>query len=481
MLEALAAVQRKKPATFGAPGHHSGKGATRDVTRLIGARVFEADVLTLKGVDDRAERRRVRQTTEQLVAEAWGVDRCYLSSNGSTLSGQAAILACAGPGDTILMARNVHKSTVSAVIYAGLTPVILEPDQDAAWNIEHGVSIAEVERKLAAHPECKAAFIVSPTYYGVTSDVAGIAAACHRAGKPLIVDEAWGAMFPFSSDLPEPAIRLGADFSVASVHKTMGALTQASIMLHRSDLVDADRLDLAYDLLETTSPSVPIFASIDATRRHYALNGGKLVRSMLRLADAARKRLARIDGVRVMGAEVLNGAGAFGWDRSKLLFDIGDLGVNGYEADDWLMTERRVTAGLSDERRLLAIFGAGSGMRDGWALTSGVKALARRARKGWPGAKGAPADLPPLSALSTELAMRPSDAFFGRTENVPLGEAAGRIVAEMISPYPPGIPRLIPGERITPGHVSWLERSKAAGAFALDPADLTWATVRVAV
>lgn len=479
LLEALAEVQARKPSTYGAPGHHAGKGATRDVTKLIGSKVFAADVLTLKGVDDRRETKQVRQTAEQLAAKVWGANSCFFSSNGSTLSGQAAILACAGPGDKVLVARNAHKSTIAAAIYAGHDLVPLEPDQDAAWDIEHGISASEVERKLGAHPDAKAVFIVSPTYFGITSDIAAIAAVCHARSTPLIVDEAWGALFPFSSDLPEPAIRLGADLSVASVHKSMGALMQASIMLRRGNLVPADHLALTYDLLESTSPSVPIFASIDATRRHYALHGEGLLRTLLRRVRHVRRRIAGIEGVRVMGPEVLNGAGAFGWDETKILIDVSGLGVSGYEADDWLEKERNLTLGLCDDRKLFAIFGAGSGIKDAHALITGIEALARAAHNGSTSWGGPPIGLPPLDMLGTDMALRSAAAFFGNTEHVPLSDAAGRIVAEMVSPYPLGIPRLLPGQRISAAHVRYLEIAREAGAHAPDPSDIRLRTLLV--
>lgn len=479
ILETLAEAQSRKPSTYGAPGHHAGKGATHDITKLIGSKVFTADVLVLKGVDDRRESKRVRKRAEQLAAEAWGADLCFFSSNGSTLSGQAALLACAGPGDTVLVARNAHKSTISAAIYAGFDLVPLEPDQEPEWGIEHGISVAEVERKLDAHPAAKAVFVVSPTYFGVTSDIAGIAAACHRRGVPLIADEAWGAFFPFSTELPDPAVQLGADLSIASVHKTMGALTQVSVMLWRSDLVPADHLALTYDLLESTSACVPIFASMDETRRNYALHGERLIHTLLRRVYRVRKKLAAIDGVRVMGPEVLNGAGAFGWDPTKILIDVAGLGLSGYEADDWLEENRRLTVGLSDEHKVLAIFGAGSGVKDAHAILAGITALSHAVRHGELVGKGPPDDQPPLHALRTEMVMRPSQAFFGATEHVPLADAAGRVVSEMVSPYPPGIPRLLPGERITPAHVRYLETAMQAGAHAPDPSDMSLRTLRV--
>ena len=479
ILEALAAAKERSPTSFGVPGHKSGKGAPDDVKRLIGAEAFAADILTQKGLDDRRETEEVMQQAEHLAALAWGADYAYLSTNGTSLSNHAAFLAVAAPGDTVLVARNSHKSVVAGLILAGLRPVFLEPDVDEAWDVEHGIRAAEVERKLAEHPEAKGVFVVSPSFYGVSADLARLARVCHEHGKPLVVDEAWGPHYAFSPELPPAAIASGADLALGSIHKTLAGLQGASIMLLKSRLIAPDRFALSYDLFESTSPPVQVLATIDATRRQFARQGERLIGEMLARARRAREAIAAIEGVRVMGREILDGDARFALEDGKILFDIDGLGITGYAADDWLMAERNLSTGLSDDRHLLAIFTIGNDDASADELVDGVRALTDWARRGPGGGRGRPDGMPRRRDLGIEMAMTPTAAFFGRTEHVPLERAAGRVAAEMAAPYPPGVPRLVPGQRIAETHVAFLRLGKEAGLFSMGNSDKELDTLRV--
>jgi arginine/lysine/ornithine decarboxylase len=479
ILEALQTYLRASPISFEMPGHHAGRGAAHAITRLIGSKAFKADCTPLKGLDDRGERKRISHRAEALAAQLWGADECYFSTAGSTLSNQVALHAATNPGDTVLVSRNSHKSLIGSLIVAGVRPVFLEPVYDDRWDMGHGSSRAELTAKLDAHPETKAVFVIGPTYYGVAPDIAAMAEICHQRGVPLVVDEAWGPHFAFHPDMPRPAIRQGADMAVCSIHKTMAGLEQASIMLLKSKLISSERFNLAYDLHLTTSPSSLILASIDATRRQFAEDGEKLVQNTLDLARHAREELAAMDGFQVMGREVLDGDAAHALDETKVLIDISDLGVNGYEAEDWLIRNKKMTLGLSDERRMLLIFTVGTDRRSMKHMLSAFKDMAKWARDGAGDKKGYRGDLPHLSELKAELAMSPADAFFSATERVPLNAAAGRIAAEMISPYPPGIPRVLPGELISEAQVRYLEISMQLGTFPYDASDQDLQTVRV--
>src|SRR3954467_1414689 len=425
ILEALASYAQQSSISFGVPGHKSGQGAPEDIKRVVGEAAFTADATTQKGIDDRRETQRTMQRAEHLAAEAWGADVAYLSTNGTSLSNHAAYLSVAAPGDTVLVARNSHKSVTAGLILAGLRPVFLEPDHDESWDIEHGIPVAELERKLAAHPDAKGVFVVSPSYFGVVSNIGALAEACHRHGKPLVVDEAWGPHMAFHPELPQHAIAAGADLSLGSIHKTLAGLQGASIMLLKSRLVSAERFALSYDLFETPSPPVQVLASIDATRRQMALEGEAILGGLLARARRARAALAEIPGIRVLGREVLDGDARFALDETKVTLDISGLGITGYAAEDWLTETFSLSLGLSDDIHLLACFTLGNTDKETKALIEAMQALAAWA--GTQRGKGRPPGMPRRRDLPTTMAMTPAEAFFGRTEAVQLERAAGRI------------------------------------------------------
>jgi arginine/lysine/ornithine decarboxylase len=479
IVEALASYLGESFSSFGVPGHKGGKGAPADIYRLLGRYAFYADTTTQHGVDDRTESKKVLHKAESLAARAWGAKRCLFSTNGSSLSNHAVLLATANPGDTVLVSRNSHKSMIAALIIGGVRPVFLTPDYDPDWNVEHGIPVAEVERQLDAHPDAKGVFVVSPSFYGVTSDLKRIAKACHKRGVPLVVDEAWGPHYPFHPDMPTHALRCGADIAITSIHKTMAGLHQASILLWDSEIIPEDRFALCYDLFESTSPSVPILASIDATRRQFVKGGKDLLETLLKHARRAREEIGAIEGVRVMGKEILDGDARHEMEETKILLDVAGLRVSGYEADDYLSDEHKVSMGLSDEQHLLATFTIGNGRRDTNALISALQSLADWARDRTKRHDGVPKDLPRHDELGTKQVMTPSEAFFAPSEFVPLKRAAGRISSAMISPYPPGVPRVLPGERITESHIAYFEIARAAGMFPMDANDRTLREVRV--
>jgi len=476
ILDALAAIERRPVHGFGAPGHHQGATVPRELRRLLGRRVFEADVITPKGLDDRTEGAHVLQRAHEIAAEAWKADFCRFVTGGSTQSLHTALAAVARPGDTVLFAANVHKAERAHALAVGLHAAIVPVIVDDGWDIEHGVAPDALAAALDAHPDAKAFVVVSPSYYGVTGDIAALAELCHQRGVPLICDAAWGGAFAFCEALPHDPLTKGADVAVYSMHKTMGALTQGSALLARGELVDRQRLWMAFELFETTSPSVPILASLDSARREHAIAGEAMWTAVLARADSLKRKLARIDGVRVFGEDDLPPGAEL--DRTKVLVDVGGLGVSGYALDDWLVEHHRVSVGLSDARHLLAIVSPGTAARDVRALAKGLADAAGRIAAGTL-TLPPPGDAPPIAALTVEMAADPVAAFFGPAELVPIAAAAGRIAAETIAPAPPGVPRLVPGQRIGADHVAWLVAQRDAGAFFLDPIDPGEAMVRV--
>lgn len=477
LLEALKQLERRPIHGFGAPGHHQGNAVPKEAKALLGARVFAADVITPKGLDDRTEGAHVVQRAHELAAEAWQADFCRFVTGGSTQSLHTALAAVARPGETVLFAANVHKAERAHALATGLNAKIVPVIIDPHWDVEHGVAPADLRQALDDQPDAKAFVLVSPTYYGVTSDIAALAELCHARGIPLICDAAWGGAFAFCEALPHDPLTKGADIAVYSLHKTMGALTQGSALLAKGGIVDLQRLWLAYELFETTSPSVPILASLDAVRRDHATKGEALWQPVIDLAATLRKQLAGIDGLRSFDVSDLPIDSQL--DETKVLIDVSAWGVTGYALDDWLMANHRVSVGLSDARHLLAVLSLGTSARDVRALVKGLRDAAKQIRASTAGLPPAPETLPRIGTLSVTMHADPAAAFFGATELVRIEKAAGRIAAEMLAPAPPGVPRLVPGQLIEAAHVAWLVANRDAGAFFLDPVDPNERRLRV--
>ncbi len=473
ILDALAAVERGGIAGFGGPGHDEGRAASADVVALLGERAFQADVLTPKGLDDRTESFGVMQEAYRLAAEAWGADLCRFSTGGSTQSIQTAVAAVAGPGDTVLIAGNEHKAAFSTAVYAGVKLVAIPPVIDPGRDIEHGTDPETLARLLDLNPGSKAVLVISPTFFGVTSDIRALADVCHARGVPLIVDAAWGAAYPFCDRLPDNPMDLGADVMVVSVHKTMGALAQGSFMLVAGDLIDRERFVWAFEMLQCTSPSVPILASLDATRRAHAADGQRLWQRVVDLADSVRDRLASVDGISILGRDVIGGPGAHDLDATFLILDVRGLGMSGYEADEWLQAERKVSAVLGDLRHIGFSFSLGTTDADAERLVQGVRDLAAAAKAGDVRFHAVPDEAPDYASLAPTLlaapALPPPLAAAAKFDRVPYEQATGRIAGQSVAVVPPAIPRLLPGQLITAAHVAFLRANLNAGAFILDP------------
>ncbi|MGW7257522.1 aminotransferase class I/II-fold pyridoxal phosphate-dependent enzyme [Streptomyces sp. NPDC054834] len=477
VLEALAGYHREGRLSFTPPGHKQARGADPAVREVLGDAVFLGDVLASGGLDDRLQRGRVLERAEKLMADAVHAEHTFFTTCGSSLSVKAAMLAVAGPHERLLIGRDAHKSVVSGLVLAGIEPVWVEPRWDRERHIAHPPSAAEFEEAFAAHPDAKGALITSPTPYGACADLRAVAEVCHRRSRPLIVDEAWGAHLPFHPDLPSWAMDAGADVCVTSIHKMGSGLEQGSVFHLRGDLVPPELLKTRADLLGTTSPSVLIFAGLDGWRRQMALRGRELMDGALALAERVRAAVEELDGLHVDGRDDYCGPGlADDFDPLPCVIDVTGLGITGYHAADWLREHRAVDAHLTDHRRIGAQLTHADDAATADELLAALKDLVRAA----PELRPAPAvEVPPPSELRLEQAALPRDAFFGPTEDVPVTEAAGRVAAEMITPYPPGIPAVLPGERLTEPVLRYLRTGRAAGMNLPDPTDPALGTVRV--
>jgi arginine/lysine/ornithine decarboxylase len=464
VLDAIEKYRREDNYTFALPGHRLGLGIDDRTAAVLSRSAFEADVITAKqAVSD----------AEELMAAAVGARQAVFTTCGSSISIHTAMLTVTGPGKKILIDRNVHKSVVASLILAGADPVWLRPRWDKERQIAHPAPARDVEQALEENPDISAVLMITPTEYGTGADVRGVARACHERGVPLLVDEAWGAHFPFHPGLPTAAIQGGADIAVQSLHKADGGLCQASVILLGGDLIDPVDLRLRLDLITTTSPSALLYGSIDGFRHRMVAEGRQLLDEVLGRVNELRARLSKIHGLTVMDDSIIGHDGVAEWDPLKLSVDVSQLGVTGYQAKDWFQSERRLTVQLGDARRVICSLTYSD---DAVALTRLGDAFEAFAAEPSVDKRPAP-DIPPLEQLNLEQAMNPRDAYFAATDQV--ADPTGRISAEMISPYPPGVPAVLPGERLTRPVVDYLRAGLAAGMTIPDAADPSLETFRV--
>ncbi|GAB3195851.1 ornithine decarboxylase [Geodermatophilus arenarius] len=478
VLEALQEFRRRGDVVYGPPGHKQGRGVDPRVLEVVGADVFRSDVLSLNGLDDRRESQGVVTQAEDLMADAVDADRAFFSTCGSSLSVKSAMISVAGPGETMLVSRNAHKSVVAGLIISGIRPVWVHPHFDAERQLAHPPEPEDVRRALDAHPEAKGMLLITPTDWGTCADVAGVAEVLHGRDLPLIVDEAWGAHLPFHPDLPAWGMDAGADVVVTSVHKMGGAVEQSSVFHLRGDRVDPDVLKQREDLLGTTSSSALVYLTLDGWRRQMVEHGHELLGAAIERAGRVAEAVRGTAGLRLMGREVVGPGMAFDLDPLVLTIDVRELGITGYQAGDWLRAERHVDVGSADACRISARLTHADDDATEATLVEALRALVDGA-----GSMERPprVDLPEPRALELENAMTPRDAFFGRVEQVPIAEAAGRVVAEMISPYPPGVPVLAPGERVSQEALDYLTSGVEAGMLVPDAADPTMKSLRVVI
>ncbi|MGW4163762.1 aminotransferase class I/II-fold pyridoxal phosphate-dependent enzyme [Streptomyces sp. NPDC004788] len=476
VLEALEDFRRRGDVVFGPPGHKQGRGADPRVAEIVGDDVFRSDVLLLNGLDDRRESHDVLGRAQELMADAVGAERSFFSTCGSSLSVKTAMLAVAGPGEKLLLSRNAHKSVIAAVVVNGVVPIWVHPKFDAERHLAHPPEPDDVRRRLDEHPDAKGMLLITPTDWGTCADVRGVADVCHAYGVPLIVDEAWGAHLPFHPELPVWGINAGADLVVTSVHKMGGAIEQSSVFHLQHDRVSPEVLKQREDLLGTTSASSLVYATLDGWRRQMVEHGRELLGGALQRADRVRKAADALPGLAPMGAEVVEAGLAAEFDPLKIIIDVRDLGISGMQAAEWLREERHVDVGGSDTCRIGVSITHADDDETEETLVDALTALTERADT----LEQRPAvRLPEPSALELEQALLPREAFFAPVEHVAAEDAVGRVSAETISPYPPGVPAVAPGEVINAEVVDYLRSGAAHGVLIPDAADPSLRTFRV--
>jgi arginine decarboxylase len=492
-LEAVVAYANRGSTRFHVPGHKGGAGADPGLLAAIGRAALTADVpADIEGIDLGPSPTPYEQA-EALAAQAHGATRTWFLTNGATQGNHALTLALAPLGAPVIVQRNSHASVVDGLVLSGGRPTYVAPEYEAGLGMAHGVAPESLERALHAaaaggdprgvagderSEAVRAAFIVSPTYYGMAADVAACAEICHAAGVPLVVDQAWGPHFGFHPGLPASALALGADAVLTSTHKIVGSLTQ-SAMLHVGDSgrIDPDTVARCVRLVRSTSPSALLMASLDAARRLVAVHGEQLLERTIAASMRVREEIARVPGVAVVGPDMVGHPGVAAWDPLRVVIDVRGTGCTGYEVAAALRSSYDIHVELATHATMVLVLGVDEPVDALQRFAHDFGQTVRRIQR--PGE--APALVRAAGALENEVVVSPRDAFLGDTEVVAVDDANGRVSSEAIAGYPPGIPALLPGERITAEVIAYLRELRDAGARlhgASDPAFHTICVLR---
>ncbi|HEX6698987.1 MAG TPA: aminotransferase class I/II-fold pyridoxal phosphate-dependent enzyme [Solirubrobacteraceae bacterium] len=485
-LEALRSFAARGPRRAMVPGHKGGGAADGGLRDALSAGALALDLPTLiEGVDVAAGGEVAPyEAARRLAADAWGARRTWFLTNGASQGNLAACLAIAQRGERVVVQRTVHGSTIDGLVLAGLEPAFVAPQVDVELGLAHCVAPSTLDAALRATPDAAAAIVVSPTYYGAAADVASLARVAHAHGVPLVVDEAWGAHLAFCDALPQDALAAGADLVISSTHKHAGSLTQ-SAMLHlgAGGRFEESAIDRALRLVTSTSPSSLLLASLDAARRHAALEGGDLLRVAVGELAALRAEIRGLRGLDVLDERLVGRFGVAAIDPLRVCVDVRATGLSGYEVARRMRRDGDVHLELCGEHVVVAVFGLGEPVAvHGTALVAALAAATGSnvglapSRRGRTDVRRPPVALAPPWG---EVALSPRAAFLAAPERVAIAHAEGRIAAECLAAYPPGIPNVLPGERLTAANLATLQRTLAHGGVVRGAADPTLRTVLV--
>lgn len=466
---------KKNPIQFHIPGHKKGAGIDPEFRDFIGSNALSIDLINIGPLDDLHHPHGIIQEAQELAAEAFGADYTFFSVQGTSGAIMTMVMSVCQPGDKIIVPRNVHKSIMSAIIFSGATPIFIHPAIDKNLGISHGITTDSVRKALEAHPDAKGLLVINPTYYGIAGNLKEIVDIAHSYNIPVLVDEAHGVHIHFHDDLPMSAMQAGADMAATSVHKLGGSMTQSSILNIKEGYVSAKHVQAIISMLTTTSTSYLLLASLDCARRQLATKGKELVEKAIHLAESTRKAINEIPNLYCVGREILGTKATYDYDPTKLIISVKDLGLTGYEVEVWLRENFNIEVELSDLYNVLCIITPGDTEEETGILVHALKKLSQERIDLAKITKAAEVHVPniPLLALS------PRDAFYSETEVVPFEDSIGRVIAEFIMVYPPGIPILIPGEIISKENLDYIKENLEVGLPVQGPEDEELKTIRV--
>lgn len=474
LFNALMEYVNRDTLPFHVPGHKKGIGIDSEFKEFIGDNPFKIDVTVFKLVDSLHHPNGPIKKAQELVADAYRSKASFFSIHGTSGAIQAMILSVVKDGDKIIIPRNVHKSVTSGIILSGAIPIFVEPEIDKKLGIAHGVTPESIEKTLKENPDAKAVLIINPTYYGVATDIKKIADIVHSYDIPLIVDEAHGPHLAFSNKLPMSAIEAGADICAQSTHKIIGSLTQGSLLHINSKYVDPKKLQQILNLLQTTSPSYILMASLDCARRQIALEGKELLDKAIELCKYTRNEINKIPGFYCFGEEVLGKPGSYAFDPTKLTISSRDLGITGFELDTILADKYHIQMELSDFYNVLAVGSFGDTKEGMDKLINALKEISNE----YYGKREPIQDFLDIPDIPKKI-LNPREAFYSNKVSVPLKESIGKISGEFLLAYPPGIPVLCPGEEITREVIEYVNDLKRANLYVQGTEDTTVENIKI--
>ena len=468
--EALEEMRREKLVPFDVPGHKRGRG-NKELMDFLGERCLSVDVNSTKYLDSLCHPTGIIMEGEELAAEAFGASSAFFMVGGTTASIQAMIFSTIRKGDKLILPRNVHQSIINALVICGGLPVYINPQTSERLGIALGMSVEEVQRTISENPDAKAIFVNNPTYYGICSNLLEIVAIAHEKGLKVLCDEAHGAHFYFGEGLPISGMKAGADMAAVSMHKSGGSLTQSSFLLCGPD-INADYVRQIINLTQTTSASYLLISSLDISRRNLALGGVAIFEKVKQYAAYARQEISEMGDYLVYSDELINGDTIFDFDTTKLSVNTYDLGLAGIEVHDILHDEYDIQIEFGDLSNFLAYISIGDKTKNIERLIGALYEIRRRYKR-------EKNELYRYEYLAPQLVLTPQEAFYSDKRSVPLESAAGLISGESLMTYPPGIPLLAPGERITQEIVDFIISSKEKGCVLTGTKDITAQTIQV--
>jgi len=468
--EALEKLRSERIVHFDVPGHKGGRG-NKELTDFLGEKCLKADVNSMKPLDNLNHPVSVIRDAQLLAAEAFGAHSCFFIVNGTTAAVQAMVMSACKAGEKILMPRNVHISAINALILSGATPVYIDPGINNRLGIALGMSINGIKKKIEEHPDAKAILVNNPTYYGICSNLKEIVELAHRHNMLVLVDEAHGTHFYFGGNMPVSAMKAGADMASVSMHKTGGSLTQSSLLLCGKN-VNCDYVRQIIGLTQTTSASYLLLTSLDLARKNLSLNGKEIFERTVELAEYARREINSLGGYYAFSNELVNNDTIYDFDVTKLSVNTREIGLAGVEVYDILRDDYGIQVEFGDLGNILAIISAGDRAMEIERLISALYEIKRLyARE--------PKDMLDNNYINPEVVYTPQKAFYSNKKVMPLKESRGMVSGEFVMAYPPGIPVLAPGERITGEIIDYIAYAKEKGSLLMGTQDMNLENILV--